>query len=212
MAVAAAGGSLLIAAASATPASASARPAPHQGHVITITAHPKAASGIGPHDIQPCAVKPGAAIKPASCGDQTISCVIFAGEANTFENNGSVWTTSDSTVLCDHPVTSVSMQSSLLLNGIPLTTTWDDTHGLDHAGTSNLAGCQAGLWNTGASAFVTFPPGYEIAGGQNPIHDLGSGLSVPAGFCPSGGGGCGVHSPSLAGHPAGRHPDFVTCR
>src|SRR4051812_13582731 len=87
MAIAAAGGGLLITAASAVPASASARPAPHGGHTITVTAHPRthAASRIGPHDILPCTVKPGAGIKPASCGDQVIYCVITANrpEPNT---------------------------------------------------------------------------------------------------------------------------------
>jgi hypothetical protein len=227
MAAAAAGSGLLIAAASTTPASASARPVPHRAHMITITARPAAhaASRIGPHDILPCTTKPGAAVKPASCGDQTISCVIIAGEALSFEDSGTVWTTSDSTVQCSSPVTSISMQSSLLLNGIPVTTAYDDTQGIDHAHTTNLAGCQAGTWNTGASAFITFPPGYVLTAGTNPIHDLSSGLSVPAGFCNpgggggsgggsggGGGGGCAVHSPSLAGHPAGRHPDFVACQ
>jgi hypothetical protein len=42
---------------------------------VTITAHPRA-SGIGPHDVLPCIARTGAAIKPASCGQQTISCVI----------------------------------------------------------------------------------------------------------------------------------------
>src|SRR6185369_6507806 len=78
MAAAAVGGGLLIAAAGAVPAYASAASAPARGHTITITAHPRAASGIGPHTILPCAKKPGTAIKPASCGDQTITCVITA--------------------------------------------------------------------------------------------------------------------------------------
>jgi hypothetical protein len=125
--------------------------------------------------------------------------------------------TSDSTVRCDQPVTAISMQSSLLLNGNPVTTTTDFTQGQNHAMTSNLAGCQAGVWNTGASAFITLPPGYVIIYGQNPIHDLSQGFSYPASVCapapPSGGGGggCAVHSPSLAIHPAGRHPDLVVC-
>lgn len=62
-------------------------------------------------------------------------------------------------MLCSSPVTSISLQSSLLLNGNPVTTAYDDTQGIDHAGITNLAGCQAGTWNTGASAFITFPPG-----------------------------------------------------
>jgi hypothetical protein len=32
--------------------------------------------------------------------------------------------------------------------------------------------------------------------------------------CPAaggGGGGCAIHAPFLAGHPAGRHPDLISC-
>jgi hypothetical protein len=216
MALAAAGGGLLLAAASAVPAGASATgtpAAPHPGHTITIHAHP---SGIGPHlQTLPC----GSDVCDPGGGGPTISCVIIAGDAQSFESSGAVWMASDSTVQCDHPVTAISMQSSLLLNGNPVTTTTDVTQGRDHAATSNLAGCQAGVWNTGASAVITFPSGYVIIEGQNPIHDLSQGFSYPASGCvPSpqplpggGGGGCAVHSPSLAIHPAGRHPDLVTC-
>jgi hypothetical protein len=79
MAVAAAGGGLLIAAAAAVPASAAAQGAPHGSHKITMTAHrAHAGHGIGPHVILPCVAKAGSGIRPASCGDQTITCVITA--------------------------------------------------------------------------------------------------------------------------------------
>src|SRR5690348_2100777 len=86
MAVAAAGGGLLIAAASAVPASAAAQGAPHGSHKITMTAHrAHAGHGVGPHVILPCVAKAGSGIRPASCGDQTITCVITA-EARSEEH------------------------------------------------------------------------------------------------------------------------------
>jgi hypothetical protein len=75
------------------------------------------------------------------------------------------------------------------------------------------AACQAGSWSSSASAVITFPPGYIVIDGQNPIQ-AASGLPdmLPSpSSCGSGGGGCVVPPPSLAGHPAGRHPDSIVC-
>lgn len=56
-------------------------------------------------------------------------------------------------------------------------------------------------------------PGYVLKRGLNPIHHESASLGVPSGCTPAGGGGggCAVHGPSLAGHPAGRYPDLITC-
>jgi hypothetical protein len=218
MAVAAAGGGLLIAAAGAVPAGASAPAAPHKGHTITITAHPRvhAAGRIGPHDILPCTVKPGAGIRPASCGDQTISCVITSN--TPFVTTAIREVDATAIVNCTSPVSSISMQESLLWNGNVVGSDSTLTQLKDGAATLAGAACQAGTWTNTASAFITFPPGYVLTAGTNPIHQTSAAISVPTAGCrPSGGGGggggggCAVHAPSLAGHLAGRHPDFISC-
>ena len=211
MAVAAAGGGLLIAAAGTVPASASARPAPHRGHTITITAHPRAhaARGIGPRDILPCAVKPGSAIKPASCGDQTISCVITS-DLPVLTLGGHV--TAGADVTCTRPVTSISLNEELLRNSAPVDGDNDFTQNRALAVTAVQVLCQAGTYTNTGEALITFPPGYVLTGGSNPIHQTSASITIATGGCSSsGGGGCAIHAPSLAGHPAGRHPDFVSC-
>ena len=216
MAVAAAGGGLLIAAAGAVPAWASAPVAPHKGHTITITAHPRAhaAGRIGPRTILPCTVKPGTGIRPASCGDQTISCVITSNKP--FVTTAIREVDATAIVDCTSPVSSISMQESLLWNGNAVGSDSTLTQLKDGAATLAGAACQAGTWTNTASAFITFPIGYVLTGGSNPIHQTSASISVPTSGCrPSsgggGGGGCAVHAPSLAGHPAGRHPDLISC-
>jgi hypothetical protein len=218
MAVAAAGGGLLIAAAGAVPASAAAHGAPHGNHKITMTAHARAHAGhgIGPHTILPCVAKPGSAIRPASCGDQTITCVITA-EA-PFVTTAINEVNAIAHVDCSAPVTSIGFSQSLLRNGSTVAADSFTTQGKD--GTADLLGatCQAATWTNTAQAFITFPPGYVITGGQNPIHQTTSSLVdtcqplVGGGGGGGGGVGCGaVHAPSLARHPAGRHPDLISC-
>jgi hypothetical protein len=54
-----------------------------------------------------------------------------------------------------------------------------------------------------------------IAGPAGPIQDTSASIQVPPFGCTpggSGGGGCAIASPAPAGHPAGRHPDVITCR
>lgn len=222
MAVAAAGGGLLIAAAGAVPASAAAQGAPHgihkmHGvHKITVAAHPRAhAKGIGPHTILPCVAKPGSAIRPASCGDQTITCVITAEAPFVTTAINEVNATAH--VDCSAPVTSISFSQSLLRNGSTVDAKSFTAQGTD--GTAWLLGgtCQAATWTNAAQAFITFPPGYVITGGQNPIHQTTSSLvdtcqPLVGGGGGGGGVGCGaIHAPSLARHPAGRHPDLLSC-
>ena len=217
MAVAAAGGGLLIAAASAVPAWASAPAAPHGVHKITITAHPRAQAGgrAGPRTILPCVAHPGTGIKPASCGDQTISCTITAN--TPFVTTAIREVDATAIVDCTSPVSSISMSESLLWNGNVVGSDSTLTQLKDGAATLAGAACQAGTWTSTASAFITFPIGYVLTGGTNPIHQTSASISVPTAGCrPSGGGGgggggCAVHAPSLAGHLAGRHPDFISC-
>ena len=214
MAVAAAGGGLLIAAASAVPAWAStpaAPAAPHRGHTITVTAHPRAhaSHGIGPHDILPCAVKPG--VKPASCGQQTISCSITAPAPVLVSGD----IDSHATVTCSQQVTEIDLVDILirspggnLQNQFPFTNTAGGTVG-------QASACQAGTYTNYGSALITFPEGYVLTAGSNPIHQTSAPVSFSTSACnPSGGGGgggCAITSPSLARHLAGRHPDFVSC-
>ena len=217
MAVAATGAGLLIAAAGTVPASASARPAPHGGHTITITAHPRAhaAGGIGPHDILPCAVKPGA--KPASTtctggnGDQTISCSItaYAPAVDTIY----AMVIANLEVDCTSEVTSIRYTQNLLRNGVVATSHTNTVPGRSSLSTSSVISCQTvSTYQNIADAFITFPHGYVLTAGSNPIHQKVPSLVPPfVGGGRGGGGAAGVHAPSLAGHPAGRHPDFVSC-
>ena len=217
MAAAAAGGGLLIAAAVAVPAYAAAPAAKPGVHKITITAHPRArnGSGIGPRTILPCVVKPGTGIKPASCGDQTISCVITAN--TPFVTTAIREVDATAIVNCTSPVSSISLSESVLWNGNAVGSDSTLTQLKDGAATLAGAACQAGTWTSTASAFITFPPGYVLTAGTNPIHQTSASITVPTAGCRpgggggGGGGGCAVHAPSLAGHLAGRHPDFVAC-
>ena len=231
MAVAAAGGGLLIAAASAAPAYASATgtpAAPHGHHKVTITvhAHPRAraANGIGPRDIQPCAVKPGA--KPATTctggnGDKTISCSITVDKP--FFSSGIGMVTAHAGVNCTDFVTRINLQQGLQRDGVTVGTGSDIEPGTDFASSYADGACQSGTYVSMAQASITFPPGYIITAGTNPIHATSASFTIPfSGVCPvstgggggsggGGGGGCAIHAPSLTRHPAGRHPDFVSC-
>ena len=167
MAVAAAGGGLLIAAAGAVPASAAAQGAPHGSHKITMTAHrAHAGHGIGPHVILPCVAKAGSGIRPASCGDQTITCVITA-EA-PFVTTAINEVNAIAHVDCSAPVTSIAFSQSLLRNGSTAAADSFTVQGKN--GTADLLGatCHTATWTNTASAFITFPPGYVITGGSEP--------------------------------------------
>jgi len=213
MSAVAAGGGLLIAAAGAAPAYASApAAAPHGAHKITLTAHPRA--GIGPHTILPCAEKPGAAIKPATCNPPTITCVIDAPAPGVLNEM-----VAGAGVHCDHPVTDINMSESMFLNNSQILDE-DGSEVEGEADTSTAVAtpvCQAGTYTNAASAFITFPPGYVVTGGSNPIH-ASTDHVMSSSFCPrppggggGGGGGCAIHAPSLAGHPAARHPHLIVC-
>ena len=218
MAVAAAGGGLLIAAAGTVPASASARPAPHRGHTITITAQPRAhaARGIGPHDILPCATKPGAAIKPASCGQQTIICFITANSPMLMPDHTIL---ASASVDCDNDVDEIDFEEAMLRNGSSFLRKGMTAAGTDTAGAFIQFSCLAGTYTNTAEATITLPSGYILTAGSNPIHITSPGVTISASDCNppggggggGGGGGCAMPAPSLAGHLAGRHPDLISC-
>jgi hypothetical protein len=216
MAVAAAGSGLLIAAASAVPAYAAAPSAPHRGHTtrITFTAHPRAgaAHGIGSQDVLPCAEKPGAAMKPASCGQQTITCVISQASPMLMPDNNIL---TSARVDCDSDVDQIDFNESLLKSGGSTRRTGQTVPDFNTAGGFIQLSCSPGTYTNTASATITFPAGYVITGGTNPIHITSPAVTITcptAGGGGGGGGGCAIHAPSLAGHLAGRHPDLISCQ
>ena len=81
------------------------------------------------------------------------------------------------------------------------------------------AECQTGVLSTVATAEITFPAGYVVVAGTNPIRDISDSVTIHPSDCNpvagggggGGGGGCAIPAPSLAGHPAGRHPDLISC-
>jgi hypothetical protein len=209
MAVAAAGGGLLIAAAGTVPAYASASPG---GHTITMTAHRTAgaASRIGPHEVLPCAKKPGVA--PATCGDgDTVSCTMSAGRPSV--NFTTRVVSANAIVQCTEEVASIRLTEHLLQDGVAVST--DSVTELDSqvAVTQVSAICQGGAYINVVDATITPANGYVLTGGPNIRHFESAPLSVPSFGCSTsgGGGGCALPAPSLAGHPAGRHPDFISC-
>ena len=118
---------------------------------------------------------------------------------------------------CDAPVTSIAFSQSLLRYGTVVDAKSFTTQGKDGAAWLLGGTCQAATWTDAAQATITFPPGYVITGGQNPIHQTTQSLvdtcaPLVGGGGGGGGGGCGaVHAPALARHPAARHPAVVVC-
>jgi hypothetical protein len=212
MSVAAAGGGLLITAAAAGPAGAAARAGTHGGHAITVTAHhpAHAGPGIGPHDVLPCAMKPG--VTPATCGGgDTVSCTLSAGKPTV--NFTTRVVSANALVQCTEEDTAITLTEHLLRNGISVSTDTDTNTQV--AITQVSAVCQGGNYVNVVDATITPPNGYVLTGAPSPRHFESAPLPVPSFGCdPSGGGGgggCAIHAPSLAGHPAGRHPDFISC-
>ena len=215
MAVAAVGGGLLITAAGVIPASASALAAPapaapRGGHTITVTAHrtAHAGHGLGARDVLPCAMKPGAA--PATCGDgDTVSCTLSAGTPNV--NFTARIVSANALVQCTDEDATITLTEHLLRNGVSVDANTDTNTQV--AITHVSAVCQGGAYINVVDATITPPDGYVLTGAPSPRHFESAPLSVPSFGCApvSGGGGCAIHAPSLAGHPAGRHPDFISC-
>ena len=97
----------------------------------------------------------------------------------------------------------------------PLTNS-DVTHGLQDASTANIAACQPGQYAVNASARIVPDDGDIVIGS---LHDTSATVTFTVSDCPGsgggggggGGGGCATATPSVAGQPAARHPDLITC-
>jgi hypothetical protein len=119
--------------------------------------------------------------------------------------------------ICTAPVSEIDMsQTSVFPSGI--TGDSDVVTNDEFALTQNLLACQAGGFLVSATAFITFPPGYTITGGANPIHTASPTVNFSASQCGTsggggggGGGGCIVRAPSTAAQPAARQPDLISC-
>jgi len=212
MAIAAAGGGLLIAAAGAVPAYAAAPAAPHGAHTITTTAHrpARAASGIGPHDVLPCAKKPGVA--PASCGDgDVVSCTLSAGRP--YVNFPTREVRANAIVQCTDEVASVTLTEHLLQGGVSVATDTDPEVNSPVAITSVATACELGTYINVVDATITPKWGYVLSGPSTRHFESVPFQVLPTGCISGGGGGggCAIHAPSVVSHPAGRHPDFVSC-
>ena len=225
MAIAAAGGGLLIAAAAAVPAFAAtaavhAAPHGHRGSHVVARFTIRHAHRIGPSVIQPCAVhRPGMA--PAygdggGCDTGTVFCDVTAAAPIKSSVTGNLIFTADTH--CSEPVPEIRMGQDVIHStpidpNNPLTST-DVTHGINTAHTHNEAACQAGQYAVNASARIV-PPDGDILSGS--LQDTSATVTFSAGDCGSsgggggGGGGCATVAPSVAGQPAARHPDLITC-
>jgi hypothetical protein len=83
--------------------------------------------------------------------------------------------------------------------------------------------CQAGTYTNTAEALITFPPGYVIIGGINPLRQTSASLTLSANACappppggPGGGGSgpigsCAMTAPSSSARPAVIRPHVITC-
>ena len=223
MALAAAGGGLAAAPASAVPASAATQAPLAGGHpgghvVATITMGP--ASRIGPSVIQPCAVhRPGAA--PAygdggGCDSGTVTCDVTAF---TPSNGAPPYIYFEAKTQCSEPVPRISMGQDVIHStpidpNNPLTDSKATTNN-STLSTFNQAVCQPGQYAVSASARITPPDGDILLGSHQ---DTSATAAFTASNCGTsgggggGGGGCATAAPSVAGHhPAARHPDFITC-
>jgi len=107
------------------------------------------------------------------------------------------------------------MTEELAVPGGQILTNQDNPPNDSRATTGITTSCRAGGYTNDAEALITWPPGYVQTAGSNPIHQTVSRLVVSSSCSTSsgggGGGGCAVHAPSLARHPAARHPDLISC-
>ena len=216
MAVATAGGGLIIAAAGAVPASAAThmtRGGHLEGHVVaTFTMRP--ASRTGPSVIQPCAVhRPGEA--PAygdggGCDSGTVTCDVIAFDPKIFLPVIHF----EAVAHCSEPVPEIRLGQDVIHStpidpSNPLTDS-EVNHNEDLLGTYNQAVCQPGQYAVSASARITPPDGDILLGSRQ---DTSATVAFTASQCGSsgGGGGCATATPSVSGHPAARHPDLIAC-
>ncbi|HEX6856626.1 MAG TPA: hypothetical protein VF204_15125 [Streptosporangiaceae bacterium] len=221
MAIAVAGGGLLVTAAGAVPASAATQVSPAGGHpgghvVATITMRP--AGRTGPSVIQPCAVhRPGAA--PAygdggGCDSGTVTCDVIAFTPSI---GTPPYIYFEAETHCSEDVPRISMGQDVIHStpidpNNPLTDSKVTTNKSTLA-TFNQAVCQPGQYAVSASARITPPDGDILVGSQQ---DTSATVAFTASQCGTsggggGGGGCATATPSVSGHRAARRPDVITC-
>jgi len=211
MAIAAAGGGLMIAAAGAVPASAATQMSPAVGHsgshvVARFTIRP--ASRIGPSVIQPCAVhRPGVA--PAygdggGCDSGTVTCDVTALDPKIFLPVIHF----EAIAHCSEEVPQIRLGQDVIHStpidpNNPLTAT-DVKNNNQNAYTFNQAVCQPGQYAVNASARIVPPDGDILIGSD---HDTSATVTFTASDCGSGGGGgggggggCATATPSVSGH------------
>ena len=195
MAVAAACGGLLIAAAGAVPASAATQVSPPGGHpgghvVATFTMRP--ASRTGPSVIQPCAVhRPGAA--PAygdggGCDSGTVTCDVIAFDPKIFLPVIHF----EAITHCSEEVPQIRLGQDVIHStpidpNNPLTATDIKTNN-QNAYTYNQAVCQPGQYAVNASARITPPDGDILIGSPRPPAPLSPSPQVIAAAVAVGGG------------------------
>jgi hypothetical protein len=117
-------------------------------------------------------------------------------------------------------VTQIKLSAAIILsNGAVANTLTDIEPNETRAYTPLHTACNLGTYLTDANAFITWPPGYVLSGGSNPIHVTSAPVQINPFDCVippppgggGGGGGCAIPAPSPAGHPTGRQPDVITC-
>jgi hypothetical protein len=201
-----AGGGLLIAATGTVPAYGAAPVPPGGAHTATISAHPRAWSGIGtgPRAVLPCAERRGADIRPAICSAQTITCRINAPAPQAVSPHQII--DASAQVHCDHPVFSMGMQEFLVNHSRILEE--DDAfagNSADMSTFTEFSRCLPATYTNTALANIYFPDGYSPPYGY--IHQTNDFVAPPA----PPGGGCVITAPSSPMHPAAIRPDLISC-
>jgi hypothetical protein len=222
MAIAAAGGGLLITGADAVPAYAAAQMPPLVGHpgghvVAAITFQRAAPAASGPSVILPCAVHSSGAAPAAwpppddTCDSGIITCDVTAETPWQFSATGYIFF--EANTYCSEDVPQISMGQDVIHStpidpNNPLTDS--DVVTNEHiAQTYNEAACQPGQYAVNAAARITPPDGYVVSGS---LQDTSPTVTFNCGGGGGGGGGCAAATPSVSGQPATRQPDLIVCQ
>jgi hypothetical protein len=125
--------------------------------------------------------------------------------------------TSTAFASCNADVPRIALTQNLLFGSVIVDSMPVSPAG-NAASTQVTSGCVSGSWSSTGSALITFPAGYVLTGGSNPMTaSVTRQIAVPDCFPSSGGGGggggggCIVPAPSTSAHPAGRQPHVITC-
>jgi hypothetical protein len=115
-------------------------------------------------------------------------------------------------VQCTEEVASIRLTEHLLQDGVAVSTDSVTELNSPVAITQVSTACRGANFVNVVDATIIPASGYVLTGGPSNRHFESAPLSVPSFGCSTGGGGCARSASSLAGHPAGRHPDSITCR